>query len=293
MRTWKDFTRIIDMGEVIEETPRIAVMGCFQNGKSTLVNCLLDGLWALPGDGKATTSIATRYRFKNQNECYYRKKDGILKQVSIDLLLRHDKLTDLSSQSAFQAEIFLNNPFLKFIELVDTPGFNVDRKDSMIAEQSIEEIDYIVFITINTSLSEGEKQILQLITQKDIPYVVIMNCVDSGSLYKWLPSHPLNLEMAEDISSDLKQCGFTPEKIGNSSVYICNLLWYWATTEQFHQSLSFFSGRDEIMEDITFLLEKVNIAPSVKNIIVESRFEALKDFLTDRLQIFDALTERG
>ena len=36
----------------------IGIVGCYQNGKSTLVNCLLDNKVAMTGSGKATTKLS-------------------------------------------------------------------------------------------------------------------------------------------------------------------------------------------------------------------------------------------
>jgi hypothetical protein len=114
MRTWSDF--VSDDASLAFEKPKVAVMGCFQNGKSTLVNCLLGGFWALLGDGKATTSIATRYKYSDTNKVFYRHSSGDRIETTIRQLFTPKILKNLSTENAFQAEVFLNHRLLNKVD---------------------------------------------------------------------------------------------------------------------------------------------------------------------------------
>ena len=60
LRTFSDyFNEGYIPKELVEEKPRIALYGCFQVGKSTLINCLMNHYVALTGKGLATTSLVS------------------------------------------------------------------------------------------------------------------------------------------------------------------------------------------------------------------------------------------
>ena len=67
-----------------EEKLNIGVVGCFQNGKSTFVNCLLDDIVARTGDGLATTSVNTKYVYGDVQSVRYFSDAEVLKEVTLN-----------------------------------------------------------------------------------------------------------------------------------------------------------------------------------------------------------------
>ena len=153
MRSWNDYLKIIEeidpsSKEIFRELPKISVVGCFQNGKSTFINCLLDELVARPGDGRATTKISTRYRWGESTSVNLRTDEG-LQSISLVEYLESANLARISKKSAFQGEITLSKPILKKIELIDTPGFEADEQDTKNVTRSLEEAHYAIVILTN------------------------------------------------------------------------------------------------------------------------------------------------
>ncbi|MBQ2850724.1 MAG: 50S ribosome-binding GTPase, partial [Thermoguttaceae bacterium] len=56
--------------------PQIGLVGCFQNGKSTLTNCLLQNRVALTGEGVSKTKKVTRYVYAKEVEYRLVGDDG-------------------------------------------------------------------------------------------------------------------------------------------------------------------------------------------------------------------------
>ena len=51
-----------------KDKPTLVILGQFQNGKSTLLNCLLGGEYAIQGEGLATTNCIVRYTMGDMPE---------------------------------------------------------------------------------------------------------------------------------------------------------------------------------------------------------------------------------
>jgi len=290
LRTWKEYAQFLD-SNIIKENPKIAIMGCFQNGKSTLINCFLDGLWALTGNGKSTTSIATIYRYNSQEKIYYRHKSGKKERTSLKNILNPKILQNISMLNDFQAEIYIKNDFLSRIDLIDTPGFNANNSDTVISNQTLKNVDFVLFVTNNSSLTLGEKDILRKIVSFNIKFSVLMNCTSCRGSIRWLPNHGINKEIAKDIEMDLISNGLIPVKINNEYILPCNFLFYWSNCEGFARSIGYFSEAEQIDDEINYVLKKNNISISVENRILHSGFLAIKNFILTEFSDFNPLVK--
>lgn len=289
MVTFKDALRIceeIEPGstEQFRELPKISVVGCFQNGKSTFINCLLNDLVARPGDGRATTKISTRYRWGESTNVNFRTNQG-LQSVSLREYLKCINLSQISEDSAFQAEITLNKQILKKIELIDTPGFNAEERDTEYVTRSLDEANYaIVVLTNERTLGEAESAMFECIKSKSIPYAIIMNCRNINTPMEWYPSHKKNIEIIKTNEAKLEQWGYFPDKIDGHLIYPCNLLWYWFAVK--HKNFSFLSSdgfEEDLADQIEFSFMLKREVYSKENIIDVSNFVKIKSFFIDRL----------
>jgi hypothetical protein len=121
----------------------------------------------------------------------------------------------------------------------------------------------------------------EFIKSKNIPYTVIMNCRDINIAMEWYPTHKKNLDIIKENEAIFERWGCTPEKIdGNSSIYPCNLLWYWFAT-QMNKSLVDYD--DDLSDQIEFVLNRKKESLSKDNIIRLSNVLEIKSFFRHRL----------
>lgn len=286
MRSWSDYLEYFPSSkEQFRELPKISVVGCFQNGKSTFINCLLNELVARPGDGRATTRISTRYRWGKSNTVKLRTNLNELQAISLKDYIQSNNLSSISKNSTFQAEITLDKPILKKIELIDTPGFEAFEQDTENATRSLEATDYaIVVLTNKLTLGESELAMFECINSKQIPYAVIMNCRNNNIPMEWYPNLQKNLEIIKTNEATLEKWGHFPEKIGGRLVYPCNLLWYWlALNINKYLNSDSDNEEDDVLDKIESTLKRKKEDFSKENLIKLSNFSTIESFFQDRL----------
>lgn len=292
MKKWNDY---LDVCEIIDpssniksqfrELPKVSVVGCFQNGKSTFINCLLDEFIARPGDGLATTKVSTRYRWGKDTSVNLRSDNGDLKSISLSQYLNAKNFFNISQTSAFQVEITLPRNILEKVCLIDTPGFNADENDTENAIRSLEEANYaIIVLTNERTIGQPEQAMFKSIAEKNIPYAVIMNCRDCNPKTRWFPSHQKNQQILQENEAIIRERGYQPETINNDSlIYPCNFLWYWLSTDTYLNTKHLLPNNEYLNEDIEWVFAKKQITLSKENLRKESHFLPIKSFFENRL----------
>jgi signal recognition particle receptor subunit beta len=216
--------------------PKVVIVGCFQNGKSTLVNCLLDDRMARTGDGQKTTPFNTIYSYGEYNELSFEfetgwsdPQPGADGRAPIDLYFSNG--FDLDGVRS--AHIKAWKPILDSIDLMDTPGFNADETDDETAKNGLDQANYVIVVVNNKGLSDIEERIITEISRRGLQFAIVMNCTFTN---KWHPKSKVNAEIAESISMRLSNLGFKPNSIDQVArtsgsqegiVWPCNLLWFW------------------------------------------------------------------
>jgi GTPase SAR1 family protein len=155
---------------------RIAVIGEFSKGKSTLLNAWLgeevQPVSITPCSGQITIlkhgnqkRVICRYKNGHQEEIPFEKYQ---EKVSISEDLDHDDLKALSEELGHSniKEIILEHPELTLckngVEIVDSPGLNEHPNRSDITQQLIQDTDAIIFLTSsNPLLTQGERELLE------------------------------------------------------------------------------------------------------------------------------------
>ncbi len=152
---------------------RVAVVGEFSQGKSTLLNALLgeelQPVRAIPCSGTITT---LRYGKRKQVICRY--KDGRQEEISIDEYKTKASIPKAAAvnncgdelASSEIEELIFEHPDLELcksgVEIIDSPGLNEHPDRTAITERLLKDTDAALFLT-NASrlLPEKEKELIQ------------------------------------------------------------------------------------------------------------------------------------
>jgi len=207
--------------------PRVCIVGCYQNGKSTLVNCLLDDQVAWTGDGCATTHISSTYTFGEIQKVELQLQNGgtALRKMRDFVAGTLADATEIRG-----ARVRLWKPLLKDVDIIDTPGFNANDKDTEAATASLNGADYVFIVVRNTGLSQPEIKILEEVVKLGLSCSILMNCWNSGGSALWSPEANINAELAEAVEAQVNNAGLAPlcrPIAGDVKVWRCNLLWFW------------------------------------------------------------------
>ncbi len=159
---------------------RVAVIGEFKRGKSSLINALI-GSSILPTDVIPLTAAITRLVYGTQREIIIHCKDGssMTKTLSelIDYATKYDK--EKAATAATVREIEVRYPSVlcqNHIEIIDTPGLNDNESMSEVTLSVLGKIDAaIVVISATQPLSMTEQNLtIDLIRQEGIRHLVFV-----------------------------------------------------------------------------------------------------------------------
>jgi GTPase Era involved in 16S rRNA processing/uncharacterized tellurite resistance protein B-like protein len=158
---------------------RVAVIGDFSQGKSTLLNALLgeeiQPVRAIPCSGTLSVlkygdrkRVVCRYRDGNEQEIAvedYQKKAAISKEAALN-----NRSEELLKSNI--AEIVFEHPNLLLcrngVEIVDSPGLNEHPDRTRVTEELLKETDAILFMTnANKLLTQGERDIITRIKERE------------------------------------------------------------------------------------------------------------------------------
>ena len=164
--------------QLSEQNYRVAVIGEFKRGKSSLVNAIL-GTEILPTDILPTTAVINRIVYDNEQKIIIYYKNGKIENSRIEALASYATKLDADKEKFAETirEIEVHYPFVfgqKHIELIDTPGLNDNEKMTSTTIEVLDKIDTaIVVISATMPLSETEQKLIcQLIEQKDIYHLI-------------------------------------------------------------------------------------------------------------------------
>ena len=203
----------------MSKTPYIiTIAGTFQQGKSTLVNCLLEKKFAETGNGLRTTACNTVYRYGTHFRKQFIRHDGKIFQ----------KIPDgkASFHPDDRVEVELPHDLLKNVTLIDTPGRNANAKDDEMAEKAIENTDAILLLLAEKTIGNNDREILEKCREKNKRVILLFNC---KNLDNWHPAEKQNQEICEVIDAQVKNAGFDHLRLEafGQNVFPCNLHWAW------------------------------------------------------------------
>jgi len=237
---------------MINKCATIGIVGCFQNGKSTLVNCLLDDKVAMTGDGRATTHLSTVYEWGHVQQV----KGFCAKDNALHLIPFHNYIEgyNLPKIDFSHFEVNLWKPLLQHVNVMDTPGFEDCDEDNETATRSLDKVDFVVFVVTNKALSQIEIGLIKTITRQSIPFTVLMNC-KSTSKGLWEPFSQANQLICQQIESSLKAIGHPPYPIHGQYVWPVNLAWFWYATQHMHRN-DLGEAEKDLFDDIQYFISK-------------------------------------
>ncbi len=260
---------------MLNEKINVGIVGGFQNGKSTFVNCLLDDLVARTGgDGISVTSVNTKYTYGDYQKVSYLTEGKKSHSVSMSDFVNTIKF----SNKIDEILIKLWKPILKSINLIDTPGFNANENDSQTALNAIRDIDLAIVLINNKALSNIEWDIMLRLTQKRIPFYLIMNCMNIMGK-SWFPLSDFNHQIIQDIESNLLARNIKPQLVSGKTIWCVNLQWFFYVTEHFQ--IMDIEKKESIEEDVSaYLRRRLKKTHIPKSEIVElSNFLPLRTLL--------------
>ena len=175
----RELIRIEGLGAELERPVVVAIVGEFNAGKSTFINAFL-GVDAAPTGILPTT--ATLHRVAWAHDSFAR----IILRGAPDRVVPHEKLKATLSQLQADAaaidrvQIYAPIERLRWVEILDTPGFNApDPSHAKAAMSAFDEAHAVVWLLDATGpLKATEAAILQEVQAKGLPIVVLLNKLD-------------------------------------------------------------------------------------------------------------------
>ena len=159
---------------------RVAVIGEFKRGKSSLINALI-GASVLPTDVIPLTAAITRLTYGTERKIIVHYKDGQSEEKTLDELIdyatKYDRQREITAESVREIEVKYPSVLCKnHIEILDTPGLNDNESMSEVTLSVLGEIDAaIVVISATKPLSLTEQNlIIDLIRQDGIRHLIFV-----------------------------------------------------------------------------------------------------------------------
>lgn len=179
---------------------RIAILGEFKRGKSTLVNALVEAPDLMPADVLPCTSALTELRYDTTRRYFVVDASTGRSREEPESAFRGDvsKATEMTSTAADAQErasavprwrVNLPSPFLRqdFVELIDSPGLGEDPARDCIAREEALRADAAILLLSATQLaSQRELDLVEAMKAKLENLVLAVNQADLISEAQWV-----------------------------------------------------------------------------------------------------------
>lgn len=244
--------------QLSSRTYRVAVIGEFKRGKSSLVNCIL-GTEVLPTDILPTTAVVNRIKYGTEQkiEIYY--KDGTLETTTVAALADYatkrneDLAAKIREIVVYYPSVFCQNN----VELVDTPGLNDDEFMDKTTLDVLDKIDTAIVTThAGYPVSETEKKLIcRLIEQDDIYHLTFAaTFIDRVSDEPEEQDRVVDLirkRLREDTYQMFcKEHGDRPELIKKAEKILCDPVVFAVSSKLAMKG--FVSGKTQLLEESRF-----------------------------------------
>lgn len=157
---------------------RVAVIGEFKRGKSSLVNAII-GAQVLPTDILPMTAAVTRVTYGEERRIVVHYKDGHEEESSVEQLIdfatKYDAEKEKKATTIREIDVHYPSVLCKnHIDIIDTPGLNDNEAMTDVTLGVLGDIDAaIMVISANEPLSLTEQNlILTMIGQQQIRHII-------------------------------------------------------------------------------------------------------------------------
>ncbi len=211
---------------------KIAIIGTFQVGKSTLVNCLINDSLAGVGIGNPTTHTLNYYKNSDSPEILCRDIEGkCLYKQAWDDEAREFPIPQGTVRLMYELPVSCD---LYGNTLIDTPGLDSAGKDAswdtlrtvdIIKDNTV---DLLILVVSSTQLDFAiRNNVLPYIKESRKNLIVLMNC---NRKEQPDPKSEINRETALQIDEELRLLGVRHSRVSmesESKVLPCNSVWGW------------------------------------------------------------------
>lgn len=189
MRKGEEFKELVPFLEHLQrhwqDPVRLLIMGEFSVGKSTLINTLLREDVIASG-AVPTTAVATYLRYSDETYIEVVLENGVVERHSIEQLTRltSERVKDRKEErnNIHHINLFLSNPLLKDIVLIDTPGLNSSNvTHNEQAFNAYEEADDSLWIFKFGAVGRNtEMKMLQKLRDDGLHPIGVINMIDES-----------------------------------------------------------------------------------------------------------------
>ncbi|KAF1084473.1 Bacterial dynamin-like protein [Sporotomaculum syntrophicum] len=142
-----------------DEVPTVVVMGPYNTGKSTLINCLL-GQYLSPVDIIPTTPAPVRFSYGEHFLALLHYPDRQMHVLTPGELTRLLTRKERLGHEITHVEVRYKHELLKKMHIVDTPGLDALHEPSSLLSR-IPVADHIVYLLQQRGLNEADRQHIQ------------------------------------------------------------------------------------------------------------------------------------
>jgi predicted GTPase len=227
---------------------RVLIAGEFQQGKSTLLNCLLKKEVAIAGSGDPTTWMPVTYSFGHEEKVVIRSNGTKLCEMKLEDYLKDERKTvdaRKHNNQEITADVILTEETLRYVSIIDSPGRNSPFEEDGFTNELIDggKIDYVVYVVDDrNTMCGGDKDVkfLRNVQRKEIPVALVMNCFGGRHVENTAKGN-------ERILADIGVVMY-------NSIFITNLLKYWENCKTNPSILNYSDKTDGVDALRDFLL---------------------------------------
>ncbi|HIU34739.1 MAG TPA: dynamin family protein [Candidatus Pullichristensenella excrementigallinarum] len=260
---------------------RVAVIGEFKRGKSSLLNALL-GAEVLPTDILPTTAVINRIVYGDQRRVVLHYHDGRNLVCGIDQLREYATKLDAEKEARAREirEIEVSYPSIfteNHIELIDTPGLNDNDAMSEVTRSVLTDIDSaIVVISMQYPLDETEKALIEdLILQPGVRHITfVLSFIDRFREQEQDRMLELVRKRIAEMLEDFAQC-HGPEWVAKAQGILETPTIYPVSAVQAIQA--FVQNDEELLEKSRFVEFKTGLMAQIVSGRHEDMYASTRD----------------